>query len=326
MVISRTPLRMSFVGGGSDLPVFYRKFNGAVLSTAINKYIYVTVNPKFDDAIRVSYSKTEEVRHVTEVDHPLIRECLHHLNIEGGVEITSIADVPSKGTGLGSSSSFTVGLLHALNAHKGRYVSADLLGRDSCKIEIDICGEPIGKQDQYAAAFGGFNLIEFKNDDTVNVNPVICDPRTVAAIEENIIMFYTGVTRAASVLLEQQSKVLADCTQRQTVLQKMVKLAYDLRDELQQNHADSFGPILHENWILKKSLTEGISTSEVDTWYELAMKAGATGGKILGAGGGGFLMLYAPRERHENISKALSMLKRVPVGFEKLGSRIIFYH
>ncbi len=325
MIISRTPLRMSFVGGGSDLPAFYRKQRGAVLSTAIDKYVYVNVNKKFDNGIRVAYSKTEEVDSVDLVEHRLVRAGMQFLELNGGVEITTIADIPSKGTGLGSSSSFTVGLLHALNAFRGRYISMDQLGADSCKIEIEICGEPIGKQDQYAAAFGGFNLIEFCPDESVVVSPLICDPKTVKVLEENILLFYTGITRSASALLKQQSNDIANNEDKHRTLIRMVQLAYDMRDELQNNNVSAFGDILHENWMLKKSITSGISTSFIDDWYDAARNAGATGGKILGAGAGGFLMLYAPKERHEAIEAVLPDLRRIPIGFESQGSRIVFY-
>jgi D-glycero-alpha-D-manno-heptose-7-phosphate kinase len=317
---------MSFVGGGSDLPAFYRREKGAVLSTAIDKYVYVNVNKKFDNGIRVAYSKNEEVGSVKEIEHRIVRSAMELLRLEGGIEITTIADIPSKGTGLGSSSSFTVGLLHVLNAFKGRYVSSEQLGEDSCKVEIQMCGEPIGKQDQYAAAFGGFNLIEFCPDETVVVSPLICDPLTIKQLESNILMFYTGITRSASALLKQQSEDIASDDAKHRTLLKMVRLAYDMRDELQKNNVDSFGEILHENWELKKSITNGISTSSIDDWYAAARKAGATGGKILGAGAGGFLMLYAPKERHEAIKSALHILRPIPIGFEPLGSRIIFYH
>lgn len=326
MIISRTPLRMSFVGGGSDIRSFYSKHKGAVLSTAIDKYIYVNVNKKFDSGIRVGYAKNEEVESLCQIEHPLVRAGLHFLDIDGGVEITTIADIPSKGTGLGSSSSFTVGLLNALSAFKGRYVSSDNLGRDSCKIEIDICGEPIGKQDQYAAAFGGFNFIEFCPDDSVVVSPLICDPLVVKEIESNILLFYTGVTRSASSLLKQQSEEVSADEKKFENLVRMVDMAYDLRDELQRNNINAFGEILHENWVLKKSLTDGISTSFIDDWYDAARKAGAIGGKILGAGAGGFLMVYAPKERHQAIKFALPGLRPIPIAFEPLGSRIIFYH
>lgn len=326
MIISRTPLRMSFVGGGSDIPQFYQKNGGAVISAAIDKYIYVTVNQKFDDGIRVSYSVTEEVSRVNQIQHRIVRSALEFLNISGGVEITTIADIPSRGTGLGSSSSFTVGLLHALNAFNGRYVSSDTLGRDSCHIELDVCEEPIGKQDQYAAAFGGFNLIEFYPSEAVVVSPLICAAETLQRIESETLMFYTGITRSASALLQEQSKELASNAKKQQTMREMVRLAYALRDELHKNNIGSFGEILHENWMLKKSMTTGVSNQSIDDWYCMAREAGATGGKILGAGAGGFLMLTAPVERHEAITQALSMLTPTPFRFEPLGSRIIFYH
>jgi D-glycero-alpha-D-manno-heptose-7-phosphate kinase len=326
MIISRTPLRMSFVGGGSDLPEFYRRHGGAVLSTAIDKYIYVNVNKKFDNGIRVAYSKTEEVVGVDQIEHKLVRAAMRHLMIDGGIEITTIADIPSRGTGLGSSSAFAVGLLHALNAFRGRYVSSAQLGSDSCHIEIDLCGEPIGKQDQYAAAFGGFNLIEFKPDDSVVVSPVICERATLSELESNILVFYTGITRSASAVLRQQATEVAGSKSKQKVVARMAELAYKLRDELHRNNPGSMGEILHENWMLKKSVSSGVSTAEIDDWYDAARRAGASGGKILGAGGGGFLMLYAPRVAHEHVKAALHMLRPVNMGFEPLGSRIIFYH
>ncbi len=326
MIISRTPLRMSFVGGGSDLPSFYRTHGGAVVSTAINKYVYVNVNKKFDNGIRVAYSKTEEVDRVEQIDHRIVRAAMQFLGLEGGIEITTIADIPSKGTGLGSSSTFTVGLLHVLNAFKGCYVSSEQLGKDSCHIEIDLCAEPIGKQDQYAAAFGGLNLIEFKPDDSVIVSPIICDRATVAALEANTLVFYTGISRSASTLLRQQSAEVAGNAEKRRSMMRMVQLAYDMRDELHRNNISAFGEILHENWMLKRGMVSGVSTDDIDEWYRVARASGATGGKILGAGAGGFLMLYAPAEQHERIKLALRMLRPIPIGFEPLGSRIIFYH
>lgn len=317
---------MSFVGGGSDLPDFYRKHGGAVLSTAIDKYIYVNLNKKFDNGIRLSYSVTEEVSSVDEIRHALVRESMKFLNIDGGLEITTIADIPSRGTGLGSSSSLTVGLLHILNAYLGRYVSSERLGADSCYIEIDVCGEPIGKQDQYAAAFGGFNLIEFKQDDSVIVSPVICRPETLKELERNILVLYTGITREASPLLRQQSREIDASRKKRDAMLRMVELAYVLRAELHENNISAVGDILHENWMLKREMTAGISNGTIDDWYEAARAAGAKGGKILGAGAGGFLMLYAPQESHASIEAALPMLRPVPMGFEPLGSRIIFYH
>jgi D-glycero-alpha-D-manno-heptose-7-phosphate kinase len=326
MIISKTPLRMSFVGGGSDLPVFYRKFGGAVVSTAINKFVYVTVNKKFDDRIRLSYSKTEDAKSADKIKHPLVREAMQMLGIRGGVEITSIADIPGKGTGLGSSSSFTVGLLNALHAFAERYASAERLAEESCAIEIERCGEPIGKQDQYAAAFGGFNLIEFNQDDSVSVEPIICKREVLHQLQENTLVFYTGITRSASALLKTQRDAVAGEKAKQTAMKKMVDLAHVLKAELQKNNLGAFGEIIHENWELKRSLTSGVSNHQIDNWYAKARKAGAVGGKLLGAGSGGFLMFYAPRERHEEIGRALSDLKRTDLRFEAQGSKIIFVH
>lgn len=326
MIISRTPLRMSLVGGGSDLPAFYRRKRGAVLSTAINKYVYVNVNKKFDDGVRIAYSKNEEVESVAQIQHHLVRATMEYLGLRGGIEITTIADVPSNGTGLGSSSTFTVGLIHALNAYLGRYTSAERLGADACTIEINICAEPIGKQDQYAAAFGGFNLIEFLPDETVIVEPIVCKPETIAEVQRNTLLLYTGIARSASSLLREQSAVVAANKDKYSTIESMARLAYVLRDELQNNNPQAIGEILHQNWMLKKSVTNGISTPIIDQWYETAIKSGATGGKILGAGAGGFLMLYAPQDRHDSIKASLPELRQIPIAFEPLGSRIIFYH
>ena len=325
MIISRTPLRMSFVGGGSDLPSFYRRHGGAVLNAAIEKFIYVNVNKKFDNGIRVAYSKTEEVAAVSEIEHKLVRATFQMMGIPGGVEITTIADIPSRGTGLGSSSSFTVGLINALNAYQGRPVSAEELGRESCRVEIELCGEPIGKQDQYAAAFGGLNLIEFNPDDSVLVSPVIMEKTKRDLLERRLVVFYTGVTRSASGILRQQTSAVATDADKQDALRRMVRLAYELRDELGRGALDSFGDILDANWRLKKTLTAGISTEEIDGWYDSAKGAGARGGKLLGAGGGGFLMFYAHEDRHEALERALQPLRRVSFRLEPLGSRIIFY-
>jgi D-glycero-alpha-D-manno-heptose-7-phosphate kinase len=326
MIISKTPLRMSFVGGGSDLPVFYRKYGGAVVSTAINKFVYVTVNQKFDERIRLSYSKTEDAKSADKIKHPLVREALQMLGLRGGLEITSIADIPAKGTGLGSSSSFTVGLLNALHAFANRHASAEQLGRESCEIELDRCGEPIGKQDQYAAAFGGFNLIQFNPDDSVSVEPIICKRETLKQLQANTLIFYTGITRSASALLKTQQDAVAVNKAKQKVLQKMVELVHSLKAELQKNNLEAFGEIIHENWELKRSLTSGVSTSLIDDWYARARKAGAAGGKLLGAGSGGFLMFYAPAGRHDAIAHELKELRRMDFSFEPQGSKIIFVH
>lgn len=317
---------MSFVGGGSDLPSFYRKFGGAVISTAINKFVYITVNEKFDHRIRISYSRTEEADTLDQVQHPLVREAMKLLGVPGGIEVTSIADIPSKGSGLGSSSAFTVGLLHALHAYAGRYASAEKLANEACDIEINRCGEPIGKQDQFAAAFGGFNFIEFNPDDTVFVEPILCRRETLLTLQANLVLFYTGISRSASAVLKNQQEALASSEPKQKTLQRMVELAREMKAELQKNNLDAFGQIIHAGWELKRSITSEISSTEIDRWYDLARKAGAIGGKLLGAGSGGFLLFYAPRERHDAIGRALDGLRQIPVRFEPQGSRIIFVH
>ena len=326
MIISRTPLRISFVGGGSDLPVFYRRFGGAVVSTSINQYVYVTINKKFDENIRLSYSRTEEARSVDRIKHPLVREAMKLLEIQGGVEVTSIADIPARGTGLGSSSSFTVGLLHVLHAYAERYASAEQLAREACVIELDRCGEPIGKQDQYAASFGGLNFIQFNPDDSVQIEPIICKRETIRQIQAHLLVFYTGLTRSASGILKHQQASLKTEKKKQNVTRRMVDLAHQLRRDLQHNNLSSFGEIIHEGWCLKKSLAAGIASDLIDDWYHKARKAGALGGKLLGAGAGGFFMFYAPPDRHEAIARALGDLRRMDFRFEPLGSRIIFVH
>ncbi|MCH8133687.1 MAG: GHMP kinase [Myxococcales bacterium] len=325
MIISKTPMRMSFVGGGSDLSSFYRKHGGAVVSTAIDKYMYITINHKFDSGIRASYSMTEEVEAAHQIKHPLIRAGLGLVGIEGGIELASMADIPSRGTGLGSSSSFTVGLLHALYGFKNQYVSKEQLASESCHIEIEICGDPIGKQDQYAAAYGGLNYIRFHPDESVSVDPIICDSETLQRLQDHILVFYTGRSREASELLAEQTKKTASETRVQQTLIKMVALAADLKRELERNNLDAFGEILHENWALKKTLVDGISDGEIDDWYETGRRSGALGGKLSGAGRGGFMMFFAPPERHAAIVHALPGLREVRFRFDTNGSQIIFY-
>jgi len=246
MIISRTPLRMSFFGGGSDLSAYYSEHRGAVVSTALNKYIFVTLNPKFDQGIRVAYSRTEEVESVDRIEHALVRSAMNLLRIPGGVEITTVADIPSRGTGLGSSSSFTIALLHALYAHKGQHVNAERLAAEACHIEIDICGEPIGKQDQYAAAFGGFNLIEFLPDERVVVSPIICKKSTKELLQSNLLLLYTGVTRSASNILKDQTDEIKASRDKRSTLSRMVEICYDVKREIESNNLDAFGDLLHE--------------------------------------------------------------------------------
>jgi D-glycero-alpha-D-manno-heptose-7-phosphate kinase len=324
MIISRTPLRISFLGGGSDLPSFYSQEPGAVVSTAINKYIYINVNTKFDHQIRASYSITEMVDTREALKHELIREALYCVGIEKGIEITSISDIPSSGTGMGSSSSYTVGLLNALYAYVGRHVGAARLAQEACAIEIERCGKPIGKQDQYIAAYGGLQYIQFNPDGSVFVDPVICHPTTKALLEQRLLLLYTGITRSADGVLSEQKSNTESSPEARAALRTMTRMAQSLRDSLMENELDCFGEMLHEAWMLKRSLANSISTGQIDGWYERARKAGAIGGKILGAGGGGFLLLYAPCEQHDAICQALPELKRIPFCLEPQGSKIIY--
>ncbi len=324
MIISRTPLRLSFVGGGSDLAAFYAHEPGLVVSTTINKYVYITVNKKFDQKIRASYSVTEIVNAVDDLRHELIREALRMLHLNGGIEITSISDIPSQGTGLGSSSSYTIGLLHALHAYKGQYVGAERLAEEACRIEIEVCGKPIGKQDQYIAAYGGLQCIQFNSDESVFVDPVIIPAQIKKEIERRLLLLYTGLTRSASdVLTEQRHNTDSDPKTRH-VLSSMVQLARDMRVAIEEGDLYRFGEILHEGWLAKRRLASGISNPIIDEWYARARRHGALGGKIAGAGGGGFLMLFAPPERHGEILRALPELHAVDIRFEPQGSKIIY--
>lgn len=324
MIISKTPLRISFVGGGSDLPSYYLNRGGAVVSTTINKYIYVTVNKKFDNQIRASYSITEFAKHPDKIRNELIRESLKLTGIYSGIEITSIADIPSK-TGLGSSSSYTVGLLNALNAYRGVYTSPKELADSACEVEINLCGHPIGKQDQYAAAYGGLNLIEFNTDGTINVSPIIIKPSSLHRLENNLLLMYTGLTRSTSTILKEQNKNNKTNQKSVSSLKEMVNLARELRTALSRHNLKKFGEILDANWELKKKLSSRISNPKIDRWYQTAKKNGAIGGKLLGAGGGGFLLFYAPVNKHNKIIKSLPKLQPIEFEFDSTGSSIIHY-
>lgn len=322
MIISRTPFRISFAGGGSDLPSYYHYEPGAVLSTSINKYVYIAIHPFFDTKkIQLKYSKTELVSGISEIQHPIFKDVLNMYHLTG-VDLNSIADIPS-GTGLGSSSSFTVGLLNAVNAYMDKAVSANFLGKTACEIEIEHLSSPIGKQDQYAAAYGGLNFITFYPDETVNVEKVIMSPDKKRELESNLIMIYTGDTRSANSILKQQNEAIAakDKFENQ---KRMVKLAFDLKQVLEDDNIDDFGRYLHEGWLLKKSLTKAISNTLVDDIYALGLKSGALGGKLLGAGGGGFVLFYCPQEKQEFFRRSMSEFTEMRFGFDNYGSKIIY--
>lgn len=322
MIISRTPFRISFAGGGSDLPSFYRRETGAVLSTSINKYMYIAIHPFFErDKIQLKYSKTELVSGINEIRHPIFREVLRMYGLRG-VDLNSIADIPS-GTGLGSSSSFTVGLLNAIRAYMGKATSGEKLGRLACEVEIDRLGAPIGKQDQYAAACGGLNFITFHGDETVNVEKIIMDPLKKKELEENLMMVFVGGEHSANAILKSQSVAIND-TKKFEAQKQMVRLAYDLRYALENNSLDDFGRILHEGWLLKKSLTSGISSSSVDEVYEQGLKAGAFGGKLLGAGGAGFILFYCPKAYQDAFRQQMGHMREMRFRFDDFGSKIIY--
>ena len=321
MIISRTPFRVSFAGGGTDLAAFYRAEAGAVTSCTIDKYMFITVNKRFDATIRVSYSRTEIVDRVEDLAHPIVREAMQLTGLTRGLEITSIADLPA-GTGMGSSSAFTVGLLNALHAYAGRHTSAEQLAEEACRIEIDLLGEPIGKQDQYAAAYGGLNRIRFNPDETVFVDPVISSPGTRDELGRHLLLFYTGVTRPAAQVLAKQEE---DTAAKRDVLARMRDIAEAMAKALQAGRRlNRFGELLHEAWLLKRSVADGITNPEIDRWYQAARDAGALGGKVLGAGGGGFLLFFVERQNQDAVRGALADLRELPFHLEPQGAKIIY--
>jgi D-glycero-alpha-D-manno-heptose-7-phosphate kinase len=324
VIISRTPLRVSFVGGGTDVPQFYDEHGGAVVSTAIDKWIHVVVSRRFEGDVRVSYSTTELVDNASAVRHELVREAMRRTGVPRGVDIVTLADVPSHGTGLGSSSTVTVGLLNALYSFQGVYKPPLALAEEAALIEIDILGKPIGRQDQYAAAIGGFNFIEFlPRGGGLRVEPLICPPGTLKRVQRSLLLFFTGQQRQAESVLREQ----VDGVHRASsvdALSTMRDLAYELRERLGAGDAEALGSLLQRNWELKQTLARSITSPDVEGWYERALEAGASGGKVLGAGGGGFILVVAPTERHDQVRKALAGLREVPVKFAARGTHIAF--
>ncbi len=322
MIITRTPFRISFVGGGSDLEAFYSKSPGAVLSTSINQYMYISSHKFFDrDKIRVKYSQTETVDRASELQHPILRTILSKFQLTG-IEVSSIADVPS-GTGMGSSSSFTVGVLHNIYTALGWEVSKEQLAREACEIEIDILKEPIGKQDQYAAAYGGLNIFRFNADGSVTTEPLKMNAETVAALNQHLVMFYIGNQRKASDILAEQKKNTSS-EDKFKALKQMVTLVDELKFSLEKGAIDETGRILHENWILKQQLASSISNPEINEIYQTALENGATGGKLLGAGGGGFMLFYCKPENQVKLNNALQKLRSFDFSFEQEGSKVIY--
>lgn len=325
MIITRTPFRISFAGGGSDLRNYYEKFGGSVLSVSINKYIYLSMHPYFDDeSYLLKYSRTEQAKTLEDIQHPIIRTVFEKYGIKG-VDFNYSADIPS-GTGLASSSAFTVGLINLCNVYTDKYMNKEDIAELACKVEIEDLKEPIGKQDQYACACGGLNFIEFQKDGVVDVEKLYLQTDAYRVLEKNLLMFYTGKTRAAGSILAEQKKNTTNDEAKINNLHKMVQLSKDLKEELLKGNINAMGEILHTGWRYKKELANGISNPDIDHYYELAMQNGALGGKLLGAGGGGFLLFYVEEQHRTRVRKALQDLREINFSFDSKGTQVIYYN
>jgi D-glycero-alpha-D-manno-heptose-7-phosphate kinase len=321
MIISQTPLRIGLLGGGTDLPGYYREHGGRVLNAALDKYVYVIVKQRFDDDIYVNYSKKEIVSRVDDLEHELVREAMHMAGVLKGVEITTLADIPSGGgSGLGSSSAVTVGLLQALFAYQGRQVSAEELAERACTIEIERCRKPIGKQDQYIAALGGIRDIRFGPGDEVDAREIGISAAERRALQQQIMLFYTGITRSADSILVEQRANIESTRPQLDLLRDLAGLA---ADRLRSGDVDAIGPAMRESWEAKRKLASGVSNDQIDTAVTRALEAGATGAKLTGAGGGGFLLVICPTERQRAVRENLSGMRELPVSLDRLGSRIV---
>jgi D-glycero-alpha-D-manno-heptose-7-phosphate kinase len=320
MIITQTPLRIGLLGGGTDLPGYYTQHGGRVLNCAIDKYIYVIVKERFDDEIYVNYSRKEIVSRVADLEHELVREAMLMTGVSQGVEITTLADIPSAGSGLGSSSAVTVGLLHALYAYTGRQLPAAELAEQACKIEIERCGKPIGKQDQYIAALGGVRDIRFGPGDQVVAEDLLLPASQRRALQHQIMLFYTGITRSANTILAEQS---ANIEATRTNLDSLRDLAAFGAEQLRAGQVDALGATVRESWEAKRKLASGVSNEHVDQAVSRALDAGATGVKLTGAGGGGFLLVICPMERQPAVRATLSELRELPVKLDRLGSRVV---
>lgn len=322
MIITKTPFRISFAGGGSDLPSFYRREPGAVLSTAIDKYMYIVIHPFFNgNKIQLKYSKTELVDQISSINHPIFREVLSMYGLKG-VDINSIADIPA-GTGMGSSSSFTVGLINAVRAYLGKFSSAEKLASLACETEINRIGSPIGKQDQYAAAYGGINYITFYPDETVKVEKVLMKTNIKQQLEDNLLLIYVGGRHSANDILTYQQQAIAS-EDKFIVQRNMAKLADELRKSLQTGNIEDFGRILNEGWQMKRSLVRDISNNFIDEIYQKGLDSGALGGKLLGAGGAGFLLFYCPKDKQDHFRHEMHNFMEIKFGFDSFGSQVIY--
>ena len=324
MIISRAPFRVSFCGGGSDIPSFYEKYGGCVLSTTIRRYVYLTINRAFNrDTITLKYSQTEVVTDPKDIQHRIFSQVLRDFGTKG-IEITSMADIPA-GTGLGSSSTFTVALIKALYAYNSQYVSTYKIAKEACEVEINQLGNPIGKQDQFAAAFGGLRYYEFCPDGFVKIEPIIMRRSSYRHLESSIMMFYTGALHDANKILSEQSKNLATANEKIEATKRLCEMTRELKREFEANNVDALGETLRVSWEIKKGLASGISSPLIDDAYSRGIKAGALGGKLLGAGGGGFLLFYVPDdEKKKAVREALSDLMELPVELDNSGATIVY--
>ena len=326
MIISRTPFRISFFGGGTDYPVYYKEHGGAVLSTTINKYCYITCRhlpPFFDHKFRIRYTSKEEIQNIEEIRHPSVRECLRFMEIDKGIEMVHSGDIPAM-SGIGSSSSFTVGFLNALYALQGKMVTKRKLAFDAIHVEQNLIGEHVGSQDQVAAAFGGFNKIEFGDSEGIYVKPITIEGEKLKCLQDRMLFYFTGFSRFASDIANEQIEKTSQNLKELHAMKEMVDEAIRILDARVEG-LDDFGRLLHEAWQIKKSLSAKISNGQIEHIYDTALRAGALGGKVCGAGGGGFILLFVPPDNIERVKEALKDFLMVPFRFESLGSHVIFY-
>jgi D-glycero-alpha-D-manno-heptose-7-phosphate kinase len=321
LIIVQTPLRISFFGGGTDFPTFFMEEGGCVLSSTIDKYIFVTIKERFDSKLRIGYTQTEMVDEIDQIHHELIRESLRLTGIERGVEITTMGDIPSEGSGLGSSSTVTVGALHAMYTYLGEIVSAEQLAREACGIEIGRLKKPIGIQDQYIVAYGGLRFLEFLPNGEIKTEKIKLSPDAQRVLNNNLLLFFTGISRNSSSILREQMMNLKD---RRAELREIKQMAHQARIDIGEGNFDALGVLLNQSWELKKRLAGTISNGYIDEMYDTARRAGAIGGKIAGAGGGGFLLLYVPYECQSDVRNALNGLQELPFRLESDGTKVIF--
>jgi D-glycero-alpha-D-manno-heptose-7-phosphate kinase len=323
MIITKTPFRVSFVGGGSDFPTYFNNHSdGCVLSTSIDRYMYVAVNPKFEGDYRISYSVTENVLDISDIKHPIVRKCLDYFNVNNGLSVSSTADIPSFGSGLGSSSSYTVGLINALSTMQGKSLNGSQLAKMACKVEVELCKEPIGFQDQYAASVGGLNFLEFKKNNNVQITK-LKDSNSLKLLQDSLLFFHTGINRSASKILKTQNENIKNKSNI-SLIDEIVALAKDFKTHLINNDIKTCGEIIKESWKIKMNMADNISNKNIDDVIKIAYKNGAWGGKILGAGGGGFFLFLAPASHHKKIINALSFLKYYNFSISLKGSEVIY--